>query len=155
MTEVSAQDRYGPNGVCFGCGPKNPKGLQIKSRWEGDDFILRYKPKEEHRAFGDILNGGIIGSLFDCHSNWCAATTLFKLHPDKPFPSTVTSEFYVKLKRPTPLNAQILIKAKPSEIDGTKVIVEAEMWANNKLTATCRGIFFAVQPGHPAFHRWD
>ena len=28
--------------------------------------------------FGGVLNGGICGALLDCHSNWCAVTTLMK-----------------------------------------------------------------------------
>ena len=28
---ISVQDKYAPNSICFGCGPANKKGLQIKS----------------------------------------------------------------------------------------------------------------------------
>jgi hypothetical protein len=34
------------------------------------------------------------------------------------------------------------------------VVVEASLEASGKVTATCRGVFVAVQQGHPAFHRW-
>ncbi|RMG24250.1 MAG: PaaI family thioesterase [Methanobacteriota archaeon] len=152
--QIAVQDKYGPEGICFGCGPKNPKGLQIKSFWEGDDFVLRFNPREEHQAFEGVVNGGIIGALFDCHSNWCAATELFRRHPDEEFPSTVTSEFHVKLKRPTPFGPTLVVKARPVEVDGNKVTVEAEMEADGKITATCRGVFVAVKEGHPAYHRW-
>jgi hypothetical protein len=32
--------------------------------------------------------------------------------------------------------------------------VEATLSSGGKLTSTCRGVFVAVPPGHPAFHRW-
>jgi hypothetical protein len=38
--------------------------------------------------------------------------------------------------------------------DGEKVIVEGVLEAQGKVRGTCRGTFVAVQPGHPAYHRW-
>ncbi|MHA1984928.1 MAG: PaaI family thioesterase [Candidatus Hodarchaeales archaeon] len=135
MVVKGVQDIHGSEGICFGCGPKNEKGLQIKSNWEGDEFVLRFNPKTEHQAFPGAVNGGIIGALFDCHANWCAATTLHKLNPEKDFPSTVTSKFEVKLKRPTPFGVELIVKAKPTEIEGNKVTIEAELIANKNTTA--------------------
>jgi hypothetical protein len=39
------QDRYSPHGICFGCGPANKQGLRIKSDWEGDKFVARWRPQ--------------------------------------------------------------------------------------------------------------
>ena len=39
-------------------------------------------------------------------------------------------------------------------IGSSSMIVEAELIANEKVCATCRGTFVAVKEGHPAFHRW-
>ena len=153
MTAPAAQDQHAPHGICFGCGPANPKGLRIKSRWEGDDFVMRFMPKEEHQAFPGVVNGGILGALLDCHSNWCASTTLLKERGLSEAPTTVTAEFHVKLKRPTPMQ-ELLVVARPVEVDGDKVTVDAEVRAGDKVTATCRGVFVAVKPGHPAYHRW-
>ena len=41
-----------------------------------------------------------------------------------------------------------------AEAEGNRVTVEAEMSGGGKVTAICRGTFVAVQPGHPAYHRW-
>jgi len=32
--------------------------------------------------------------------------------------------------------------------------VEAELHAGGKVCATSSGLFVAVKPGHPAYHRW-
>jgi acyl-CoA thioesterase FadM len=66
----------------------------------------------------------------------------------------VTAEFAVKLKRPTPLDAELVIRANVVESDADRATVEATIEANGKVTATCRGVFVAVKEGHPAFHRW-
>jgi len=58
------------------------------------------------------------------------------------------------LKRPTPSNAVLKLRAKVVESSGDRAVVEASVEANGKITATCRGTFVAVKEGHPAFHRW-
>jgi hypothetical protein len=151
----SLQDTYGENGTCFGCGPKNDKGLQIKSFQEGDKYICKYRPREEHQAFPGVINGGIIGAIFDCHGNWTAAHTLFLRDPDKPFPSTVTITFSVILKRPTPFGEELLVTTEVENIEGNKVAVKGNMMAGEKETASFTGVFYKVEEGHPAFHRWD
>lgn len=155
MTEAAVQDRYAPTGICFGCGPANKEGLRIKSRWEGDALVARWRPQPHHQAFPGVLNGGICGALLDCHSNWCAITTIMKERgiADEA-PSCVTAEFHVKLKRPTPTDQELTLVARPAKVEGDTVTVEAELRAGEKVTATCRGVFVAVKPGHPAYHRW-
>jgi acyl-coenzyme A thioesterase PaaI-like protein len=69
-------------------------------------------------------------------------------------PCTVTSDFHVFLKRPTPMTVPLQIKAKVVESAEDRAVVEATIEANGKVTATCRGTFVAVKEGHPAYHRW-
>lgn len=151
---TSVQDQHAPHGICFGCGPANENGLRIKSAWEGDVLVARWRPEPHHQAFPGVLNGGICGALLDCHSNWCAVTTLLRQRGLPEAPSCVTSEFHVKLKRPTPTDVELTLHARPVAVDGDAVTVEAEIRAGEKVTATCRGVFVAVKPGHPAYHRW-
>jgi acyl-coenzyme A thioesterase PaaI-like protein len=101
-----------------------------------------------------VLNGGICGALLDCHSNWAASWHLMKKTGASSPPCTVTAEFDVKLKRPTPLDAELTIRAHVVESDADRATVEATIEAGGKVTATCRGLFVAVKEGHPAFHRW-
>jgi acyl-coenzyme A thioesterase PaaI-like protein len=150
----SLQDRYAPNNACFGCGPANAKGLRIKSFVEGDTVVAEWHAEKHHEAFPGMLNGGIAGALLDCHSNWTAAWHLMKAGGADVPPCTVTAEFHVKLKRPTPTDVPIRLRAKVVESSADRAVVEAEMEAGGKVTATCRGVFVAVKEGHPAFHRW-
>ncbi|HTQ47521.1 MAG TPA: PaaI family thioesterase [Polyangiaceae bacterium] len=151
----SLQETYAPENMCFGCGPKNAQGLRIRSFAESDDAcVCRWKPQPHHLAFPGVLNGGICGALLDCHSNWTASWHLMKKTGAASPPCTVTAEFDVKLKRPTPLDAELTIKAHVVESDADRATVEATIEAGGKVTATCRGLFVAVKEGHPAFHRW-
>ena len=150
----SLQDRYAPNNRCFGCGPANPKGLRIKSYVEGDTLVCDWRPEPHHLAFDSVVNGGICGALFDCHSNWAAANHLMRAAGAETPPSTVTAEFHVKLARPTPLDAVLHLSARVVESSPNRAVVEATLEAGGKVTATCRGTFVAVPEGHPAYHRW-
>ena len=71
----SVQEIHAPNSICFGCGPANHEGLRIRSsggKWTRNEV----RPSPEHQAFPGMINGGIIGTLMDCHGNWTAAIAL-------------------------------------------------------------------------------
>jgi len=154
MKEVALQRKYAPKSICFGCGPANSKGLRIESIVQGEEVVADWTPEPYHEAFPGMLNGGIIGSLLDCHSNWTAAWHLMKKagldHP----PCTVTADYAIQLLRPTPTDQPVHLVAHVLESTDTRVVVEAKLIAKEKVCATCKGTFVAVKPGHPAYHRW-
>ncbi len=150
----SVQERYAPQNKCFGCGPANTKGLRIRSFEEGDGLVATWRAEEHHQAFEGMLNGGITGALLDCHSNWAAALHLMKNSGADSPPCTVTADFHVVLKRPTPMDGPITVRARVAESSEDRAIVDATLEAGGKVTATCRGTFVAVREGHPAYHRW-
>ncbi|HXX67059.1 MAG TPA: PaaI family thioesterase [Polyangiaceae bacterium] len=153
--EKSLQDTYAPESSCFGCGPKNEKGLRIRSFPESDTTcVAHFRPEAHHLAFPGVLNGGIIGALLDCHSNWTAAWHLMRVAGAAHPPCTVTAEFAVKLRRPTPLDQLLLLRATVVAGEADRATIDAVLEASGLPTATCRGIFVAVKEGHPAFHRW-
>lgn len=151
---LSVQQTYAPNNQCFGCGPANSKGLQIASFEDGEALVCTWHAEPHHQAFAGMLNGGICGALLDCHSNWTAAIRLMRRDGLDAPPCTVTSDFAVKLKRPTPLEGPIQLRAWIADLAADRATVDAELIAGGKVTATCRGLFVAVREGHPAYHRW-
>ena len=150
---TALQDAW-PEATCYGCGPANDKGLRIRSFEEGDELVCDWTPEAHHVAFEGIVNGGIIGSLLDCHSNWTAARHLMKKRDAAELPATVTLDFHVTLKRPTPMGTPLHLRAKVAESGEDRAVIEATLEANGKVTATCRGTFVAVKEGHPAYFRW-
>ena len=154
MTELSLQDRFAPANKCFGCGPANERGLRIKSMVRGDEVVAVWTPEAHHEAFEGMLNGGIIGALLDCHSNWTAAWHLMQRRGADQPPCTVTADYAVKLKRPTPSKGPVELLARVAESTDDRAVVEAQLLSGGVVCATCRGTFVAVKPGHPAYHRW-
>ena len=150
----SLQDRYAPNGVCFGCGPKNDQGLRLKSFASGDAVVADWTPRKEHVAFDNFGSGGIISVLMDCHGNWAAANALMKAKGLTRPPGTVTAEYTVRFLKPSPIGARWQLKAWATKVEGDKAWVTGELRVDGTVTATMSGLFVAVREGHPAFERW-
>lgn len=155
--EGSLQDTFAPQGRCFGCGPRNERGLRIKS-FASDatpeaTVSCDFQPETHHEAFENVLNGGIIGAVLDCHMNWTAIHHLMRKGGLDHAPCCVTADFKVTLKRPTPMGP-VHVEAKVVASEGDRATVEATMTAGGKVTALGSGTFVAVKPDHPAYHRW-
>jgi len=149
------QERYSPASICFGCGPANASGLHIRSFARPDGSIVAtWRPSPHHAAFPGVLNGGIIGTLLDCHCNWAATWFLLQRDALPAPPCTVTASYAIKLQRPTPVDTDLTLEAKVVESGADRARVEGSLSANGQVCATCTGTFVAVKPGHPAFHRW-
>jgi acyl-coenzyme A thioesterase PaaI-like protein len=153
--EKSLQETYAPTSICFGCGPANKQGLRIRSFAKGDEVVATWMPEKFHEAFPGVLNGGIIGALLDCHCNWTATYHLMnKNNLDHP-PCTVTADYKIELKRPTPTNGPVELVAKVIDSKEDRATIEGKLiGANGKICATCVGTFVSVKPGHPAYFRW-
>jgi acyl-coenzyme A thioesterase PaaI-like protein len=158
----SLQERYAPDSICFGCGPANAGGLQIRSfPAAGSDpsagageVIADWTPMPGYEAFPGVLNGGIIGALLDCHSNWTAAYHLMRMTGAATPPTTVTADYAIQLLRPTPVDQPVRLRARVVESTDRRAVVEASLESGGEPSATCRGTFVAVKEGHPAFNRW-
>ncbi len=149
------QDRFAPNSVCFGCGPKNSDGLKLKSVPLGDGVLAEWKPKPQHVAFGNFGSGGIISALMDCNGNWAAAYSLMKSRGLSSPPGTVTAEYMVRFLKPSPIDRKWRFSAWATKMEGDRVNVSGELNVDGVTTATMTGLFVAVKENHPAFHRWQ
>ena len=154
FTDKSLQERYAPEGICFGCGVTNERGLRIRSFPQGDEVVATWHAQPWHQAWEGCLSGGIAGALLDCHSNWTAAYALMRAKGLDKTPNTVTADFHVRLLAPTPVAGPITLRARAVETSGNRATIEATLEAAGQICATCRGTFVAVKEGHPAFGRW-
>lgn len=157
MIAASLQQTHAPASRCFGCGPANPMGLQLESRPSEDDravLVARFEPQPGHEAFEGVVNGGILGTLLDCHANWTATMALMRARGlDRP-PTTVTLEYSIRMGRPTPSDRPIDLRAWLVDSSADRATVEAEITSDGIVTATGGGTFVAVKPDHPAYDRW-
>src|SRR5258707_11911309 len=104
MSDLSLQRRYAPTSRCFGCGPASQLGLRIESHevhGVPGELVAEWQPLPHHAAFEDVLNGGVIGTLLDCHANWTAAMRVMRDRGLAGPPGCVTADYAIRLRRPT------------------------------------------------------
>ena len=103
-------------------------------------MVADWQPEPHHQAFTSVLNGGIIGTLLDCHCNWTAAYHLMRRRgADKP-PTTVDG----RLPRPA---AEADADGRPGPTSGARRRVDRRPGdgrgrrskSDGVVTATCRG----------------
>lgn len=142
------QDHYPENVAhCYGCGRLNAQGHQIKTVWEGDETVTRFKPEPYHTSVPGFAYGGLIASLIDCHSTGTAAAAMYRQEgrdlDTLPAFRFVTGSLHVDFLKPTPIDGEIEVRGRVKEIKGRKVIVETTVLAGG--VATARGEVVAVQ----------
>ena len=155
MVDVGVQLQYAPSSICFGCGPANKEGLQINSFRIENGLSMEFLPEPHHQAFPGMINGGIIGTLLDCHGNWTAAVAIMDAQGLAAPPCTGTASYTVKLRRPTPKDVVLKVTSQIKELGEDRAEIELLLEANGKVCATGSGLFVAVKEGHPAYHRWS
>ncbi len=152
MPDKAFQEYY-PDSLshCYGCGRLNDHGLQIKSYWDGEETVCRFRPREYHTAIPGFVYGGLIASLIDCHSTGTASAAAYRAEgrsmDTRPPRRFLTASLHVDYRKPTPIDAVLEIRGRVREIKGRKVVVETSLTADGVLCAT--GEVVAVQaPDH-------
>ena len=144
------QDVCGPNGICYGCGPANPKGIQIKSYWaeDGRCVIATVRPEQKYTSWPGLVYGGFLAMLVDCHSNWTVMAHHYRADGREPgsLPSIncVTGQLGVRYLKPTPMGVPLNLCAWVEGEVGRKTRVICEIRAGDELTAVGDSIFFRV-----------
>ena len=148
MSATAFQDTY-PDDLshCYGCGRLNEHGLQLKSRWDGEETVAVFTPRPYHVALPGFVYGGLIASLVDCHGTASAAAAACRAEGrelgSEPPVRFVTAALHVDYLRPTPLGGPLEIRGRIEEIKGRKIVVAETVSAGGQLCA--RGRVVAVR----------
>lgn len=140
MKAMSFQDQESVR-HCHGCGADNPKGLRIKSYWDGDEAVAIWRAEPHHCGGApEIVNGGIIASLIDCHSLNLAIAHAYRAE-HRPIGSTprigyVTANLNISYLKPTPIHNELALRARIVKLEGRKAWVHCTLRAGGELCAT-------------------
>lgn len=138
---VALQDAW-PDATCYGCGPANMAGLRIKSYWseDGAEVVCRFQPRAEQNAgFPNVMYGGLVASLIDCHSIWTAIAWTYRAegreHGSLPAISYVTGSLNVRYISPTALDTPVLLRARVTELQPRKALVTCSLYSRDRESA--------------------
>lgn len=141
-----------PNNHCWGCGPLNPRGLQIKSYPEGEETVCRFEPSPDHMAGPThVLNGGIIATIIDCHSVLTAIAKAYRTAGreigSEPHIWCVTASMKIDYLAPTPIDQPVELRARVRETKGRKHVVECALRSGGKACARAEVVAVEVAGG--------
>ncbi len=146
--EKAIQDLL-PGNHCWGCGPDNPRGLQIKSHVEGDETVCRFQPSPDHMAGPThVVYGGIIASVIDCHTVITAIADLYRA-AGRPVGSSphlwaVTASLKIDYLAPMPIDQPMELRARVRETRGRKRVVECTVRSGDRICARAEVLVVAV-----------
>ncbi|MGL4650042.1 MAG: PaaI family thioesterase, partial [Caldilineaceae bacterium] len=143
--EAAIQDQIGGN-HCWGCGPLNPQGLQIKSYWQGPldgqpVATCTFQPQQQHMAGPThVVNGGILATVIDCH---CVCTAIAAAYAAEgraigdisggaPELWYATGSLNLTYLRPTPIDQPSHLEARVVAVEGKRTTVVCTLTAGGK-----------------------
>ncbi|UHQ55533.1 PaaI family thioesterase [Microbulbifer sp. YPW16] len=139
--ETAIQDQI-PHNHCFGCGPENSAGLQIKSYWTGPDSShCEFIPATHHCAGPThYLNGGIIATVIDCHTICTAIADGYRQAGrevgtgDKIW--YATGKLDVQYKAPAAIDKPVVLDAKITKRSERKTVLACTLSSDGRVCAT-------------------
>ena len=150
MKETALQDLAAPEGVCYGCGGRNPHGLHVKSYWDTDGVhvLAEHLPDSKYCGWPDLVYGGLLAMLVDCHSNWTAMAHHYRAEQREagslPRIDCVTGYLGIKYIKPTPMGVALTLRARLEGELGRKSKIICEVYAGDVLTAIGDSTFVRV-----------
>jgi acyl-coenzyme A thioesterase PaaI-like protein len=125
---------------CYGCGADNGSGLRIKSYWDGDEAVCRWRAAPHHcGGRKEIVNGGVIATLIDCHSLNLAVARAYRDEGraigSAPVIGYVTGNLNVSYLKPAPIDGELELRARIKKLEGRKAWVECTLSAGGEVRA--------------------
>ncbi len=155
MSGTAIQDLI-PDNHCFGCGPANAQGLQLKSYWDGpDSSVATFSPQAHHCAGPKhFVNGGILATLVDCHCICTAVAAAYRADDREigtaPALHFATGSMELAYRRPTPTGAELRLRASILRAAEARYVLSCQVIADGRITveATVEAVAVPVEWMH-------
>lgn len=140
-----------PDNHCYGCGPLNGHGLQIKSHYSNGIARCDFQPKPFHCTFTrNFVNGGILASVIDCHSIWAAMAHTYEQEGRPPGSSPdiryVTANLNIDYLKPVPSGKTLSLTAWITKKENKKSFVECEIRVDTECCVHASVLAIRVNP---------
>lgn len=129
---------------CFACGARNPSGLQLVFRREGDEIITEYTPEPAFQGFPGVAHGGIIATLLDETLNRTAVLQKRWL---------MTARLEIRYRQAAPLGRKLRVTARTLTSRARVIQAEGEVRLADEpetVLADARGTFLPISAEYRA-----
>jgi uncharacterized protein (TIGR00369 family) len=126
---------------CFGCGPDNPTGLQLKfSQDEQQTVVCVVTVPTRFEGPPKYVHGGVISTLLDeAMSKAVRASGV----------TAMTRSMEIDLRRPVPSGVEVRIEGRLTRSEERKHWTEARILnQEGKVLASAQGLFVQVRESH-------
>lgn len=148
-----------PELTCWGCGPASEEGLHLESYLaeDGETLVATVDPDATFTSGApNVVYGGHVASLVDCHSIWTAITFAYEAEErslgSDPRIAYVTGDLHVEFHRPTPLDRPVHLAARVAGEVGKRTTVRSEVGPEGQVTAVGEVEAVRVDPPDVAGH---
>jgi len=121
---------FGKEQRCFGCGPHNPTGLQLKFRKEGDEVVTTYTPAQGYQGPPNVFHGGLQATLADEVAGWGLVGLLGRMG--------FTTSLQMRYVRPMLVGQEIEARASVASQTGSFVTLNVRLIQQGKTGAMGR-----------------
>lgn len=125
---------------CFACGARNPNGLQLVFREEGDEVVTDFTPDARFQGFPGVVHGGILATLLDETLNRQAAREGRWM---------MTGRLEIRYRSAAPVGRTLRVAARTVSSRARALTAEGEIRLADEpetIIATAEGTFLPVPP---------
>ncbi|MDO8589542.1 MAG: PaaI family thioesterase [Armatimonadota bacterium] len=106
------------NGMCFGCGQRNPIGLKLDFENQDGEYVAEFTPAAEHQGWMGITHGGILATVADEAMGRLAWVSGYR---------AVTAEMSMRYKRPAETGMPLIVAGSIVSTEGRAILCKAEI----------------------------
>lgn len=129
---------------CLVSGKANPMGLAAGLSRDGEEAVLRTTLGPAFEGAPGRAHGGVVAALLDEVMGF-----VLSIHATPAY----TGQLTVTYRAPTPIGAELELRARLSSRHGRKLRIEGRACCGDVLVAEAEGLFVAVEPEHFAAGR--
>jgi acyl-coenzyme A thioesterase PaaI-like protein len=126
--------------ACWGCGDA-PGGIRLPQPTVGGalEYEAWFAFDERHQAGPGLVHGGLVAAALD---EACGLLATWYRFP------AVTARFFVRYRRPVPINTELLVSARLTSERGRRMHVDGRLTDGCEPLAEARGAFLHVPLEH-------
>lgn len=117
-----------PDNPCFGCGPNNPIGLQLKFFKQGDKVFAEKTFEKGYDCWPGQLHGGIIFGILECACQWTFYMATGHVGPTKRFSFDPVGQVFT--------GKPVRIEGRVTKIEPKSVFIRSEIIQSGEVQAS-------------------
>lgn len=124
---------------CFGCGPENPAGLQMRMWQEDDRACAELVLDTRHEGAPGFAHGGAVAAALD--DLFGGVLVILRI-------PAVTAKLRVDYRAPVLLGRALQLSGSCTRRDGRKLTMQGSIFDRDRLVAEAQALFVEVAVDH-------